>query len=176
MTRPRLIALASVAALLVAAAALLWRRPAPAPSITVRPDGPGRSVTINRAPDDVFQRAFWRRPTAGDRIVHADRREWSEQGDVHRWRWFLEVHPSAALLHALRDPAGFGLVPAASTVASARPDSPDWFPSSAHPPGCEVLQHPAGGLTVYYRATDNVLFATDAGGGFAPPVVAVATR
>jgi hypothetical protein len=33
----------------------------------------------------------------------------------------------------------------------------------------EVLQASAGRLTVLYRAADNLLYATDAGGGFAPP-------
>lgn len=177
---PTLLAAAAVLALAFVAV----RRPAPVPvradpPAVVRPAGQGGTVAISRAREDIFRRAFWRQPTAADRIVLADRREWSDQNqEVQRWQWFLQVQPGPELLQALRDPATFGLVP----TQSPRPlpkqiTAPAWFPAADRLAGCEVLQVPGGsGLTVYYRAADHTLFATDAGRGFTPPVTRVATR
>lgn len=179
MPRPRLIAFAAVtAAVAVGTAAYFSQRPAPTPATvapaTTAPTAQSRSVTVTASPEEIFRRAFWRHPAAGDRIVHADRHEWVDDGHVQRWQWFLEVRPDPSLLHALRDPDTLGLVSAAPSSAVAQPLSPpSWFPSAAQRHGYEVLRSPAGGLTVFYRAADNVLFATDTGRGFAAPVVAV---
>ncbi len=154
-------------------------RPAPSeppPAVSIQPAGPGQTVAITLSPEEIFRRAFWRRPTAADRIVHADRREWSDRAQhVQRWQWFLQLEPGADLLHALRDPSTFGLIRSAgsaATVPAAIAGAPGWFPAPAQLTGCEILRAPAGGLTLYYRAQDNVLFATDAGRGFAPPIAA----
>jgi len=39
-------------------------------------------LVLNTSTDPtlVFQKAFWRRPDSHDKILHAERREWSEQG------------------------------------------------------------------------------------------------
>lgn len=173
--------LAAVAVLALAFVAV--RQPAPAPARTdppavVQPAGQGGTVAISRAREEIFRRAFWRQPSAADRIVLADRREWSDQNqEVQRWQWFLQVQPGPALLQALRDPATFGLFRTAQPRPLAKQvTAPAWFPAVGQIAGCEILQAPGGGLTVYYRAADNVLFATDAGRGFAPPVTRVATR
>ena len=181
MKKKWIISLAAAAPLLVGLVSI--RPPARSPQPIElpplkKPAGPGETVAISRAPEEIFRRAFWRRPTASDRIVHADRREWSEQDQgVQRWQWFLQVRPSAELLLALRDPATFGLFPSAAAPGPVKPTTaPAWFPSATQLAGCEILQSPSGSLTVYYRAADNVLFAIDAGRGFAPPVTQVANR
>ena len=131
-------------------------------------------------PEEIFRRAFWRQPTAQDRILHAERREMTiatthtnaGSRDVQSWQWFLALHPGADLLRTLRDPDTFGLVPTATPRSWSGPAPeplPDWFPS-ASAPGFEILQAPAGRLTLLYRAADNTLFATDAGAGFTPAV------
>jgi hypothetical protein len=181
MKRKLILLLAAAAVLVSGLVSIrqLARRPQPAElPVVTKSAGPGQSVAITRSPEEIFRRAFWRRPTAADRIVHADRREWSDHDQaVQRWQWFLQVRPSAALLSTLRDPATFGLVPSAASDSPIKPSSaPAWFPSDAQLAGCEILQSPAGGLTVYYQAADNVLFATDAGRGFAPPVTQVVRR
>ncbi|MBS0632450.1 MAG: hypothetical protein JSS11_11080 [Verrucomicrobia bacterium] len=176
---PTLIAAAAVLALAFVAV----RRPAPAPArtdppVVVQSAGAGETVAISRAREEIFRRAFWRQPAAADRIVLADRREWSDQHeDVQRWQWFLQVEPGPELLKTLRDPATFGLLPTRNPRPLPRQVVvPAWFPTAAQVAGCEILQASGGGLTVYYRAADNVLFATDAGRGFTPPVTRVATR
>ena len=126
------------------------------------------------SPEQVFRRAFWRQPSAEDRIVQAERVETplltavtnSGSRDVQNWRWAIAVHPGPELLAALRDPETFGLLPA----REPRPwtETPEWFPATAAT-GFEVLQASAGRLTVLYRAADNLLYAADAGSGFAPP-------
>lgn len=179
MPRPRLIALAALAAAIAAAAAVVYVRglgpSAPAAPATLAAGSHGRTVITTASPEEIFRRAFWRQPAAGDRIVHAERREWVDDGQVQRWQWFLEVRPDPSLLRALRDPAGFGLVAAPSGLPEPL-SPPVWFPPAAQHAGCEILHSPGGGLTVCYRAADNVLFATDSGRGFAAPVVAVSRR
>jgi hypothetical protein len=123
--------------------------------------------------EEIFRRAFWRHPTKTDRIRNAQRREWAtaSEPDIQRWQWFIELNPSPELLHSLRDPETFGLLPAdipRPWLSDASP-VPDWFPTATSP-GFKVLQTPAGGLTVLYRPLDNVLFATDSGNGFSPPI------
>lgn len=140
----------------------------PSPLLTANPDAP-----------EIFRRAFWRRPGAQDRIIHAERREThssssarsSALAKVERWQWFLAVHPSTELLAALRDPNTFGLAPV--TTPRPWPDEPSppgWFPAADSLAGFEILQATDGGLTVLFRASDNLLYATDSGKGFAAPV------
>lgn len=176
MKRKWIISLAAAAALAVTLVALR-RSPRETPP-TVTSVGPGKSLAITHAPEEIFRRAFWRRPTASDHIVHAERREWTEQDrDVQRWQWFLQVEPSAELLNALHDPAKFGLARvSAPRVASQSAAPPSWFPAAARLADCEILQDPAGSLTVYHRKKGNMIFATDAGRGFAPPVATVVHR
>ena len=61
-------------------------------------------------PGEIFQRAFWRSPSADDRIVHAERREWSnDDNGVRHWEWFLEVEPGDKLVSWLREENPFRL-------------------------------------------------------------------
>jgi len=171
--------------------ALFWalRSPAPAvaPGVVSGPEATAPvadSAPAPRAsftPEEVFRRAFWRHPAPSDRLVHAERVEPVDAaGEVRSWRWFLAVHPGAELLAALRSPEAFGLRRiqsgsdgrAAPFVVDA---PPAWFPERVDPLAWEVLQAPGGGMTVLYRASDNLLFATDRGRGFAPPARPLAT-
>ena len=121
------------------------------------------------SPEDVFRRAFWRHPTPADKVVHAERIESADaSAAVGSWRWFVAVHPGPELLAALRAPDTFGLRPVESADLAINASSPAWFPVSA-PTDFEILRAPTGGLTVLYRAKDNLLYATDHGAGFAPP-------
>jgi len=129
------------------------------------------------SPEEIYRRAFWRQPTARDRIIHAERRVTaSADGEqVERWQWFIQLQPDPALLETLRNPESFSLLVLAPGVAP-RPwpliatPAPAWFPSASASPEFEILQAPSAGLTVLYRARDTTLFATDSGSGFAAPV------
>jgi len=153
--------------------------PPPAPGAASAPAAPPPPLTANPDADEIFRRAFWRRPTTRDRILHAERRETrssadapgSTLSDVERWQWFLAVHPSPELLAALRDPGTFGLAPV--TAPRPWPDDPPpprWFPAADALAGFEMLQATDAGLTVLYRTEGNLLYATDSGKGFAAPV------
>ena len=54
-------------------------------------------TTTTTANAEVFQKAFWKRPTDDDRILHAERREWSGEDGISRWQWFIAVQPSRQL-------------------------------------------------------------------------------
>lgn len=113
---------------------------------------------------EVFQKAFWKRPTAGDQILHAERREWADSDGVQRWQWFIAVKPSAELVKHLRDDNAFNLVPATSSTRS--PDAPDWF--RFVPAEVTILHAPGGNMRLAFSKQDNLLYATDSGGGFQP--------
>lgn len=124
-------------------------------------------TTTNTDAEEVFKRAFWRRPTADDRILHAERREWADEGGVDRWQWFIAVDPSQELGRyldgnpfSLSDPAGKAAIP-----ASPRPG---WFPASAD--GYGVSQSRDGQMLILTQKESGRLFATSQGRGFAKPV------
>jgi hypothetical protein len=112
-----------------------------------------RSHTSNRSyapadPVEVFQKAFWKRPTAEDHVLHAAR-----EGT----RWFLVVQPSAALAQHLRE--NFLHVP--GTVQPID-NAPSWFT----PQGSELR---AARMQLCFTEKDQLLYATGVtGGGFQP--------
>jgi hypothetical protein len=117
---------------------------------------------------EIFQRAFWRQPTAEDRILHAERREWvSEKDGVRRWQWFLVVEPGTALSSWLRDQNPFNLTKVDLASVAAIDSPPSWFPASAELIECEIQQAADGAMTFTFDPKRNRLYATDAGGGFA---------
>ncbi len=143
-----------------------WRwvggRPSGAPAaaeMAWQGEAPQRRVT---EAVEVFKKAFWRLPGAGDQIVHAERFEWSDVGGLTKLRWFLEVKPSPELLKYLRDDNAFGLAPA----AEVRPpdERPAWFQFQADE--VKGMQSPGGQLQLIFRERDQTLFATGAGRGF----------
>lgn len=175
MQRRILIAAAAVALL---AAGYYFMAPAPAPhdapivtNAPANPPAPEEKVTLrtNDDPQEVFQRAFWRRPTAEDRILHAERREWvSEEDGVRRWQWFLAVQPGAALDQWLREDNAFGLARVTSTAPfDGFAQSPSWFPTKGELAECEIHQAAGNRMTLIFDPAKKVLYATDAGHGFA---------
>jgi hypothetical protein len=123
-------------------------------------------TTVEKDPTEIFQKAFWKRPTADDKIHHAERREWSDSEGVQRWQWFIVVEPSAALLKHLREDNAFSLTPAASFLTTA--EAPPWFKLS--PGEFELLHDPHGNMRLYFSKSRPLLLATDSGGGFYPAV------
>ncbi len=119
-------------------------------------------------PVKIFQRAFWRSPAPDDRILHAERREWSDSGGLKRWQWFIAVEPSPALMKYLRADNAFGLVPFPMKLDLTGP--PEWFAFS--PAEVDVLAAPRGNLRLIFSKTKNQLFAMDSGSGFQPGATA----
>jgi len=119
-------------------------------------------TAILTEPTAIFKRAFWRAPSAGDEILHAERREWADAGGVTKWQWFIVVKASPELLKYLRDDNAFGLIPA---KAALLPDEkPQWF--SFNPNEVAVLKSRHGKMQLVFQTQDNTLYASDAGGGF----------
>lgn len=111
---------------------------------------------------EVFRRAFWREPGAGDRVLHAERREWvSETNGVRRWQWFIAVEPSEGFMRWLWDENPFSLRPFAA-FDTAPGTLPDWFPAKLADAECR--QAADRSMTILRK--DGIIFATDAGHGF----------
>ena len=171
-----------VAVLVVAAGVAAWlaaRSQSPAPVAAADPASlhPGRMALTAEA-GEVFRRAFWKRPDPSDKILHAERREWTEAADagISRWQWFLAVEPGPELVKWLREDNAFGLRPAAGVEA---PRPPAWFPRETRGFTIVASRNP-GGLTLLFSPDNRTLYATAAGKGFAggapePPKPAVAS-
>lgn len=113
-------------------------------------------------PKEVFQRAFWKRPTPADKILHAERREWKDQDAVSRWQWFLEVEPSPEIVRHLREDNAFRLSQA--TSATLPSETPAWFLRDTT--GSQILTSRDGGMQLIFTADDTKIFAMGSGGGF----------
>lgn len=158
------------------ACALAWqytrKQEAPAPT---RQEAPP-SVTTTDA-QDIFRRAFWRTPEAEDKILHAERREWNQDGELARLRWFLAVEPSPGLRKWLREENAFGLRP---TKDASLTGMPEWFPKNVA--DFDVLSGGmSGGMALLFSRDGRTLYATGLGKGFTQgalepvqPVAAVA--
>lgn len=131
------------------------------PATPVEEPGPAPDVTTVD-PTEVFQRAFWKRPTAEDRILHAERREWAEDGQVTRWQWFLEVEPSPALVRYLRDENAFRMTKQQEAKVPAH--APAWFTRDTE--GMQIMASQDGIMQVIFTAGDAKLYAIAGGGGF----------
>ena len=74
--------------------------------------GSANTLAVEQNKEAVFQRAFWRRPGAGDRILHAERRDWKDAGAaVQKWQWFVAVAPSPEFRRWLLEDNPFELAP-----------------------------------------------------------------
>ncbi len=123
----------------------------------------GQAPTLTTLSDAeaIFTKAFWRRPSPDDHILHAERKEWRGADGLERWQWFLVVEASAGLIQYLREDNAFGLVPGdLGTIGEA----PAWF--SFKQDEVTLLKAPHGGLRLMFSKSGNTLYATAAGRGF----------
>lgn len=132
-----------------------------APAAPVAGTLPPPSVT-STDPVAVFQKAFWRRPSEGDRILHAERREWMDQHGLSRWQWFLVVRASDELRRHLKDDNAFGLHAAATTPRLT--GAPEWF--AFDPASVTTLQSRDGAMKLMLGTQSPIVYATSQGGGF----------
>jgi len=145
---------------------LAWRavdagRPAAVDSVPISWKGAPPTLTLTDA-EEIFKKAFWRRPAPADQIQHAERHEWRDADGLERWQWFLVVSASPELIKYLRDDNAFGLVPA--SAAPVVSEAPAWF--RFKPEDVAVLQASHAGLRLMFSKSDNTLYATDSGRGF----------
>ena len=115
------------------------------------------------AAEEIFKRAFWKRPTSKDKILHAERREWTTNG-VLQWHWFLVVEPSPELVKDLRDDNAFGLV--ATNTLTMLSKAPAWFDCPSE--NADILRAPRGNTHLVFSRKTNLLHAFDSGSGFRP--------
>ena len=112
--------------------------------------------------EEIFKKAFWRRPAPADQIQHAERHEWRDADGLERWQWFLVVSASPELIKYLRDDNAFGLVPASE--APVVTEAPGWFQFKREE--VTALQSRHAGMRLMFSNSDNTLYATDFGRGF----------
>ena len=159
-----------------AVAIAVWRvaahRTASAPVVATlqppaKPDADG--LARENDPAAVFQRAFWRRPTSADKILHAERRDWLDASSgVEKWQWFIAVEPSAAFRDWLIKDNPFELVAVApGTDLAPLSSPPTWFPPANELAALTCYRNREGRYLVFHDTTTHRLYATDAGGGFA---------
>lgn len=122
-------------------------------------------TSTNTNVTEVFQRAFWKRPTDDDKILHAVRREWADGDGVDRWQWFIAVDPSVELARYLNEQNPFSMSAPKSAVVLPTEQVPEWFPSSAD--GFKVQQTADRQMIFLIEPDSGRLFATSQGRGFA---------
>jgi hypothetical protein len=155
-----------VVPLLAAIGWLAWRaadagRPAAVDTAPIAWKGAPPTLTLNDA-EEIFKKAFWRRPSPADQIQHAERHEWRDADGLERWQWFLVVSASPELIKYLRDDNAFGLVPTSAVPVIS--EAPAWF--RFNPEDFTVLQARHAGMRLMFSKSDNTLYATDSGRGF----------
>lgn len=124
-------------------------------------------TTTNTDATEVFQRAFWKRPTEEDHILHAERREWADADVLDRWQWFIEVDPSEPLARYLNEQNPFSLSEPKGKVTLPGEPRPEWFPDTAE--GFTAKQSMDGLMLFLIQPDNGRLFATSQGRGFAKP-------
>ncbi|MDP0490611.1 MAG: hypothetical protein Q7Q71_06140 [Verrucomicrobiota bacterium JB023] len=115
---------------------------------------------VSRDGEEIFKRAFWRRPSDDDEIIRAERREWLSGGEVERWEWYLQFRPGDELGEMLFGRNEFRLSPTAQEDHSVA-HGPDWFTPGA---GEVALAAEDGSMTLVRDG--QTVFAMGAGGGF----------
>lgn len=164
---------AAIAVTLFAAGALaIWRmdpgatRASGATGQSPSPDANEEPAPSSISTDagEVFRKAFWQHPGKDDRILHAERREWSDQSGLRKWQWFIIVDASPTLLKRLRDDNVFGLQHQAAKPAFSNP--PDWFRVPDN--GVKFMTSPHGGFCLVLDQAGRRIHATDSGEGFRP--------
>lgn len=151
---------------------LVWQRIASTQDFAAAPEPvarwqggpPTRTLTDG---NEIFHKGFWRRPYAEDEVLHGERHEWSDAQGLVKWEWFLMVKASPALLKDLLDDRFFRLMPVSSLARP--PQAPPWF--DFVPGEVYVLQSRSSRLRLIIRNSDQMLYATDSGQGFAKGAV-----
>lgn len=138
------------------------RRPSPAPADPAVSQHAASRAAVAIDPAEVFRRAFWQPPGTGDKILHAERREWTDADGLKRWQWFLVVEPSPGLVKYLREDNAFGLVRGSAGLLDR--EAPGWFVFK--PDDFSMFRSPHSGMRLMFSKADNVLYATDSGRGF----------
>lgn len=152
----------------VATAAVLVTRKSAPPAIDPATLHEGTLAT-GWQPQEVFQKALRRRPAADDRIVHAERREWTKDAaaGISNWQWFLEIEPGAALRSWLREQNPFSVLPAGPETLTKVAGPPSWFP--AEPGDFEIFAGGSTGRLVFLYSRDGkTIYATSSGEGLTP--------
>lgn len=143
---------------------LLWQddsaNAAPTPSSHSRMEDKPSSIIHDK--EEIFQRAFWRRPSAEDRILHAERREWTDDQGTEKWQWFIKIQASPKLMQFLREENPFALAPVSSPPTIK--DQPSWFVPDYHE--SDIFLSRQGALMMCFDRKDQVVFASDHGYGF----------
>jgi hypothetical protein len=149
---------------------LIWRpggeKPAE-PTVDPAPLHEG-SLRADTPPEEVFKRALWRRPAPDDKILHAERREWTEDNaeGVAHWQWFLAVEPGPALKKYLeRNP--FSVRPAQTLPPKTMEKAPAWFPRDYADLDIRTGGN-TGSLVFLYSRKGNTIYAANRGDGFTP--------
>ena len=145
---------------------LAWRaadagRPAAVDTAPIAWKGAPPTLTLTDG-EEIFKKAFWRRPAPADQIQQAERHEWRDADGLERWQWFLVVSASPELIKYLRDDNAFGLVPTSAVPVIS--EAPAWF--RFNPEDFTVLQARHAGMRLMFSKSDNTLYATDSGRGF----------
>jgi hypothetical protein len=159
---PRLLTILAGALLLALGAWFTFQAARP---VTPTKEVSGEALQKNFPPDVVFARAFWRSPATDDRILHAERWEWSDADGVTRWQAFLEVAPGSALQEWLASNP-FSLV-SSPDLDSDIQNPPTWFPNNtAH---FTIQKAPFGQMVILTAPGGSPVYFTDQGRGFARP-------
>ncbi len=153
--------------LLIFGVGLVWRWVAPADRAAL--ENEPKIAWEGRAPDsvvldptEIFKRAFWRMPSAGDQILKAERHEWSDSEGVTKWQWFLAVDASPELIKYLRDDNAFGLISA--EFAKVPAEKPAWFQFPAE--DFSVMRSSQSEMQLIFSKKDSKLYACASGRGF----------
>lgn len=131
---------------------------------------PEPTVKLEKDAAAVFQRAFWRRPGPGDKVLHGERRDWMDaSAAVQKWQWFVAVTPSPEFRRWLIEDNPFELTSVKTPAEAPLPPegAPAWFPAKAELDGFTQYRVRGGRFTVYLDTKANRIFATDSGAGFA---------
>lgn len=151
-----------------AAAIVFWQMnfesQEPAVAFAVNPLIVAPPTSVNTEKTEVFRKAFWRQPGAADEILHAERREWTDDRELQKWQWFIAVDASPELLKRLRDDNPFDLRPTSSPPSCNNP--PDWFRFSNS--DIEFMTSVQGNFYLIMNKTGRRIYATDSGDGFRP--------
>ncbi len=132
---------------------------------------PGEPVVI-RDVAAVFQRAFWRRPSADIRVLEGERREWlNAQAAVEKWQWFVGVQTSADFRTWLLEQNPFELIKDTKPFDAADiENAPAWLPAAVQRGSLTSYRSRGSKLVVLLDQETGKLFASDRGAGFAAPV------